>query len=799
MSHPSFGTARRRPRRSGLGLALIALLAMPVAPAQASDPPLPSSLFAFESDSNYVGQPNEVYETAPATSMIFNGLTPNDPGISVTAYTPTETWTVKLEPPDGEQLHVGTYDKADGAGPADAELRITRFGSGCGPSAKSAFVIHELTRNASTGAPTSLALSFQFWCDDDWGPMVGRLRLNSTLPIASLSVPHESRIFGGHATGTSVTHDLTIEANGDGAVSISGIQLSGTDAAQFQLDDPCTGTTLQPGQTCTFAVTFAPTTVGDLKANLTIEHGGPVAPQILPLIGAGLLPTTTTIHVEPESRFFTNGMQYVGTVSPNPGGGSMDIWIDGVLLSEAGIEADGTVRVPRARVLGPHTAQMHFLGAPGHAESWSPTFDFTISPTTATALSPGSGSFPSGTAIPFVATAGTGGNLLYPGGTVTIRDLTLGEDLVSGPVDQVQPSVAITLTLADGTHDIRARYSGVAGLLDASSTTKRITVGGIEPPPPPPPGGDAIPPAGTLSIAGVLTKSTDVTLATAASDPGSGVSQVALSNDGTTWTTRAYAATQAWTLPAADGTRTVFAKWKDVAGNWSEVATDTIVLDTVVPKVGAPSRSLPNGTTVVGGKIAVRSAWSGSDATSGVASYQFQQRTDGGAWTTVSTTLIAPLLGRPLATQHSYAFRVRAVDRAGNIGAWVSGSTFNLSRYGESNPKVKYKGVWKTSTSTAFWGGAAKRSSTAGAKASLTFTGRSFAWVARMGQNRGKATVYVNGTKVATVDLYAPTYQNQRVVWTRNWSSSATRKVTIRVSGTVSRPRVDLDALVTTD
>ena len=79
----------------------------------------------------------------------------------------------------------------------------------------------------------------------------------------------------------------------------------------------------------------------------------------------------------------------------------------------------------------------------------------------------------------------------------------------------------------------------------------------------------------------------------------------------------------------------------------------------------------------------------------------------------------------------------------------------------------------------------------------MTFTGRSIAWVARKGPTYGKATVYVNGVKVATIDLYASSYQNQRVVWAANWSTTASRTITILVSGTTGRPRVDLDALVT--
>lgn len=68
---------------------------------------------------------------------------------------------------------------------------------------------------------------------------------------------------------------------------------------------------------------------------------------------------------------------------------------------------------------------------------------------------------------------------------------------------------------------------------------------------------------------------------------------------------------------------------------------------------------------------------------------------------------------------------------------------------------------------------------------------------ARTGPDRGKAQIFVNGTKVATVDLYSATARPQRIVWAGNWSTTARRTITIRVVGTSGRPRIDLDAFVT--
>ena len=159
-----------------------------------------------------------------------------------------------------------------------------------------------------------------------------------------------------------------------------------------------------------------------------------------------------------------------------------------------------------------------------------------------------------------------------------------------------------------------------------------------------------------------------------------------------------------------------------------------------------------------------------------------------------------PTADRSLAALHTYRFRVRPVDKAGNVGAWVFGTPFWLSRYSEFNSAITYAGSWTTvSDPAAYWGGGAKRSGTAGAQASMTFTGRAVAWVARTGPNRGVATVSINGIPVATVNLNTPAYQNQRVVWGRNWSTSVPRTVTIRVDGTAGHPLVDLDALVSAD
>src|SRR5574337_975954 len=98
---------------------------------------------------------------------------------------------------------------------------------------------------------------------------------------------------------------------------------------------------------------------------------------------------------------------------------------------------------------------------------------------------------------------------------------------------------------------------------------------------------DTPPPTGTIAInnGAAATSTASVTLNLTCSDgTGSGCSQMQFSNDNVTWSAwQTVSATASWTLTAGDGTKTVYAKFKDVAGNISSLTTGTILLDSVAP------------------------------------------------------------------------------------------------------------------------------------------------------------------------------------------------------------------------
>jgi hypothetical protein len=231
--------------------------------------------------------------------------------------------------------------------------------------------------------------------------------------------------------------------------------------------------------------------------------------------------------------------------------------------------------------------------------------------------------------------------------------------------------------------------------------------------------------------------------------------------------------------------------FRDIAGTRRTGSAVIDVVDTTPPVTTAPTAAFGTGSALSAGKVPVKLSWGGD--TTGIARYELVQSTDDAPWTTVATSLTTASAWRSLLPGHRYRFRVRAVDTSGNVGAWATAPTFGLGGYGESAASISYGGSWPTATSPLYLGGSARRSATAGATARFTFSGRSFGWLSRFAPDRGKATVTVDGSLVATIDLARATVQPQRIAWAGTWSTVATRTVVIRVNGTVGRPLVDVD------
>ena len=205
---------------------------------------------------------------------------------------------------------------------------------------------------------------------------------------------------------------------------------------------------------------------------------------------------------------------------------------------------------------------------------------------------------------------------------------------------------------------------------------------------------------------------------------------------------------------------------------------------------GGPWMRVRSGVESGANLLPVRIKW---PAIGNARRYELQQSIDGGPW---------QLLARPRRPRFAtnvwpgsrYQHRIRA--RVG--GTWREWRTgISLVTVPHEPAGLVLTGSWLAAPIKKAYSELPVYSSEAGARATLSFRGTSVAWMASRGPTRGKARVFVDGSLVATVDLYAGTNQHRRIVFTRYWDAVAAHVLRIEVlRKPLSRPRVDLDAIV---
>jgi spore germination protein YaaH len=120
----------------------------------------------------------------------------------------------------------------------------------------------------------------------------------------------------------------------------------------------------------------------------------------------------------------------------------------------------------------------------------------------------------------------------------------------------------------------------------------------------------------------------------------------------------------------------------------NQVLADKFLTDHNPPKAGivniAPSQASESFTV----------SWTGSDDWNGVKNYDLQVSTDGGAWTGWITGTTATSSSFHGDSGHNYAFRVRATDGVGNVGAW------DLANAYTANPVLAVNGYLKVTAAS---------------------------------------------------------------------------------------------------
>ena len=143
----------------------------------------------------------------------------------------------------------------------------------------------------------------------------------------------------------------------------------------------------------------------------------------------------------------------------------------------------------------------------------------------------------------------------------------------TSPWENYATSRPYNLPTGDGAKTVYVKFKDAAGNISTPVSSSIIL--------------DNTPPSGTsikINNDDAYTRSTAVTLTLAAGDANPPIT-MCFSNDGTTYTSpwENYATSRPYNLPTGDGSKTVYVKFKDAAGNISTPVSSSIILDNTAP------------------------------------------------------------------------------------------------------------------------------------------------------------------------------------------------------------------------
>jgi hypothetical protein len=171
----------------------------------------------------------------------------------------------------------------------------------CGSSvaAGSSCTISVTFKPAATGTRTAAVSITDNAPNSPQSVSLGGVGVTPTAQLSSKSLTFPTQV----VLTTSNAGKVTLTNTGLGILNFANIAVTGP----FGQTNTC-GTSLNPGGSCAFAVTFSPTTIGTLTGSVSITDNAPNSPQNIALKGTG-----TYIQLTPTSVNFGN--QAVGTKS----------------------------------------------------------------------------------------------------------------------------------------------------------------------------------------------------------------------------------------------------------------------------------------------------------------------------------------------------------------------------------------------------------------------------------------------------------------------------------------------------
>ena len=277
---------------------------------------------------------------------------------------------------------------------------------------------------------------------------------------------------------------------------------------------------------------------------------------------------------------------------------------------------------------------------------------------------------------------------------------------------------------------------------------------------------------------------------------GSGVDKMSFKDDGGSWTTwENYSASTSWTLPAGDGTKKVWVKYKDTAGNESSAYSDTITLDTKAPT--AKKVTALNVSTRKSKTTNFKVSWAATDPSpsSGIKNYDLRykigRKGSWKSWKAGTTATSATFKGK---AGNTYYIQVRATDNAGNVSKY-SKYRWTIVPYDNGQQINSRKGFAGnvTQKSSRYYKKTIRFSKTAGDEIVYRFTGNKVYLIATKAKKRNKAEIYIDGDYKKTINTNSTKSRYRREVYHFTFSKIGTHNLKIVNVG--NEDRLDLDGL----
>jgi hypothetical protein len=451
----------------------------------------------------------------------------------------------------------------------------------------------------------------------------------------------------------------------------------------------------------------------------------------------------------------------------------------------------------RTTANGPHTltaVARDMLGVEYTSDAVTVTVFNDTTPPSVALTAPSSGATVSGIVV---VSASASDNVGVTGVRFFADGAPIGAEDTSAPYTVSWSTSAV----ANGAHTLTAVARDAAG---NTRTSEPVTVTVLNDSTPPTVGITA--PAGGATVGGTVAVS-------AAAVDNIGVAGVRFLADGAPIGAEDTSApyTVSWdTSPVANGSHTLTAIARDTAGNTttSEPVTVTVFNDTTPPTVAITA---PAAGATVTGTVTVSASASDNGTVAGVqffvdgapigaedASEPYAVAWDTTAVTDGSHTLTAvardggnrTTTSAPVTVTVSHPVVSQVSTRLENTETSIS-YTDGVTAPGQP------AGWWHGSRSRAWSGVTASFNRSAGARATLTFTGTSIRWIGFRAPWAGIARVFVDSAFVEEIDLYSPTEAPQAVVFTASGlAAGASHTLAVEVTGRKNASASDFAVVV---